>query len=69
MSGKGSSRRPAAIPRAEADANWERTFGTQERFSAYHRGEATAPDGYVDIRIVNERDDRRDHDRHPSNPL
>lgn len=30
MSGKGSSRRPASVPRAEVDRNWERTFARKE---------------------------------------
>lgn len=31
MSGKGSTRRPAAVPRATVDANYERTFATPTR--------------------------------------
>lgn len=29
--GKGSGRRPEAISKAEADANWERTFGQRAK--------------------------------------
>lgn len=48
--GKGDTTRPPSVPRDTFAANWDRTFKTQERFSAYHRGEADAPEGYVDIR-------------------
>lgn len=30
---KGSTRRPAAVPRATVDANYERTFGPQDRYA------------------------------------
>ena len=31
--GKGHQRRPAAVPRATVDANYERTFRQQERYA------------------------------------
>ena len=36
MSGKGDAQRPSSVPKAVADANWERTFGTKPQHDRDH---------------------------------